>query len=163
MFACIRYVETSSTYVLKAASPLIWQANLIVVLSCLVFCQKCKKATLTEYANALVHCLTCFIDTKHINMQTKWRYNSISHWVCTCKFDSLLLHLPVLLYCFSIAELCQLEYIFMSMFMTNAWGMNFRLLFGKVGFAKLGGMLTLASGWLPYCINLWAISCLQFW
>ena len=34
----------------------------------------------------------------------------------------------------------------MSMLMTNAWGMNFRLLFGKVGFAKLGGMLTLPSG-----------------
>ena len=26
----------------------------------------------------------------------------------------------------------------MSMLMTNAWGMNFRLLLGKVGFAKLG-------------------------
>ena len=36
-----------------------------------VFCQKCKKATLIEYSNALVHCLTCFIDVKHISMYNK--------------------------------------------------------------------------------------------
>ena len=88
MYVCMRSL---CRYLLKAASPLVWQANLIVVLSCLFFfCQKSKKGTLTEYANALVHCLTCSIDAKRINMQTTCKiYIALS----IRKFDSLL-HLP---------------------------------------------------------------------
>ena len=119
---------------------LVWQANLIVVLSCLVSCQKSKKGTLTEYANALAHCLTCSIDAKCINMQTTCKiYIALS----IRKFDSLLLHLPFtafqLQYSRTVSSRVRI-YVYAH---DKSQGMNFKLLFGKVGFAKLGGMLTL--------------------